>query len=131
MLYREVSSFNLNLMKIKDLVGTYTIIGSNQDASTNNYKGTLNLELENNLILAKWIIHNAQEQTGTGFFKNNILVITFSYEGEDTKTYKGVVVYKCISKYILEGFWSEEYGDPLYLGTENCFRVIDEKELLN
>ena len=119
-------------MKIEDLVGTFSIIGSNQDDSDNTYKGTLFLELDlNNRIQAKWLIHNSQEQVGTGFFKNNILVINFSYLGEDNEVFKGVVVYKCISKDILEGFWSEDYGDPLYLGKERCFRKKDENELLN
>lgn len=119
-------------MNIEDITGTYSIIGSNQDTLENTYNGFLTLEMDsNNRILAKWNIHADQEQIGFGFFKDNILVINFSYLGEDNNTYKGVVVYKCISKDILEGFWSEEYGDPLYLGTENCFRVKDEKELLN
>ncbi|MDV7187428.1 hypothetical protein R3X25_09060 [Lutibacter sp. TH_r2] len=119
-------------MQIQDLVGTYNIIGSNQDNSDINYKGKLTLELDlNNRILAKWLIHKDQEQIGSGFFKNNILVINFSYLGEDNETYKGVVVYKCLSPNILEGFWSEEFGDPLYLGEERCFRIKDEKELLN
>ncbi|RXP54528.1 hypothetical protein EC396_09100 [Lutibacter sp. HS1-25] len=119
-------------MKIKNLAGTYTIIGSNQDASDNNYKGTLTLELDtNNRISAKWLIGSNQKQVGTGFFKDNILVINFSYIGENLNTFKGVVVYRCISNDILDGFWSEEYGDPLNLGTERCFRIKDKKELLN
>ena len=44
--------------------------------------------------------------------------------------YKGVVVYKCISKDILDGFWSEKHANPLYLGKERCFR-IKENQLLN
>ncbi len=119
-------------MNIEDITGTYSIIGSNQDALENTYNGFLTLEIDsNNRILASGNIHSDQEQIGSGFFKDNILVINFSYLGEDSNTYKGVVVYKCISKDILAGFWSEEYGDPLYLGTENCFRVKNEKELLN
>ena len=66
-------------MNIKDLVGTYSIVGSNQDESDNTYKGTLSLELDSNKrILAKWIIHKDQEQTGSGFFKDNILVINLA-----------------------------------------------------
>jgi len=42
-----------------------------------------------------------------------------------------VVVYRCISSDILDGFWSEKYGDPLYMGTERCFRIKDANELLN
>lgn len=119
-------------MNIEDLVGSYTIIGSNQDDSENKYKGTLTLQLDtNNRIKAKWIIQEDQEQIGTGFFKDNILVINFSYKGENESTFKGVVVYRCISNDILDGFWSEKYGDPLYLGTERCFKIKEQKELLN
>ena len=39
------------------------------------------------------------------------------------KIYKGVVVYKCLNKDILEGFWSEEKGNPKFIGSENCFRI--------
>nr|WP_315154086.1 hypothetical protein [uncultured Flavobacterium sp.] len=44
--------------------------------------------------------------------------------------YKGVVVYRCITKVVLEVFWSEKHGDPLYLGTEHCLR-IESSEFLN
>jgi len=119
-------------MNKEDVIGSYSIIGSNQDASDNSYKGKLTLTLDSsNRIIAKWLINNEQEQIGTGFFKNNILVINFSYQGEDNNTFKGVVVYRCISTDILDGFWSEEYGDPTYLGSERCFRIKDEKKLLN
>jgi hypothetical protein len=119
-------------MTIENLVGTYKIVGSNQDATENTYKGTLNLSIDSNKrIIAKWFINNEQIQIGTGFFKNNILVINFSYQSEDNYTYKGVVVYQCISDVILDGFWSEKHGNPLYLGTERCFRITDQNELLN
>ena len=112
-------------MTIQDLIGTYSISGSNQDCSDEmTYKGILTLSLdENNRIIAKWIINTIQEQKGSGFFKDNILVINFNYKGEDKKTYKGVAVYRCITKDILEGFWSEKHGNPLYLGTEQCLRI--------
>jgi hypothetical protein len=42
-----------------------------------------------------------------------------------------VVVYRCLTKDILEGFWSEEYGDPKYLGEERCFRVTNEEVILD
>ncbi len=58
-------------------------------------------------------------------------MINFCYLGEDENTFKGVVVYRCISNDILDGFWSEEYGDPLHLGTERCFRIKNQKELVN
>ncbi|NVK08170.1 MAG: hypothetical protein HWD89_03900 [Tenacibaculum sp.] len=119
-------------MTVEDLVGTYNIIGSNQDKSENTYKGTLSLTLdENSRIIAKWIINNEQEQFGTGFFKNNILVINFNYNGDDNTIYKGVAVYSCLSKNILDGFWSEKHGNPLFIGEERCFRVQEQNELVN
>ena len=45
--------------------------------------------------------------------------------------FKGVVVYKCITKDVLDGFWSEKHGNPLYLGAERCFRVGTQKEKMN
>jgi len=111
-------------MTTEDLVGEYSIIGSNQDDSDGNYKGTLALTLdENSRIVAKWLIENEQEQFGTGFFKDNILVINFQYMGENNQNFYGTVVYRCLTKDILEGFWSEEYGNPKYLGSERCFRI--------
>ena len=118
-------------MKIEDLIGNYTIHGSNQEYDGNNYTGTLTLTLDNtNRIIAKWLINKSQVQFGIGFFKDNILVINFKYQGDEYTIYKGVVVYRCISKDILDGFWSEKYGDPFFLGEERCFR-IKEEELLN
>lgn len=118
-------------MTIQDLTGSYSILGSNQDGSDEmTYKGILTLSLdENNRIKARWIINTIQEQKGSGFFKDNILVINFSYKGEDKKTYKGVAVYRCITKDILEGFWSEKHGNPLYLGTEYCMRIATSERL--
>ncbi|SDS03249.1 hypothetical protein SAMN05216503_1757 [Polaribacter sp. KT25b] len=119
-------------MTTQDLIGNFSIIGSNQDADENTYKGTLSLTLDKNeRVIAKWVINKTQHQFGSGFFKNNILVINFNYKGFENKTYKGVVVYKCINKNILEGFWSEELGNPTYLGSENCFRITDKNPLLN
>jgi len=119
-------------MKIEDLVGTFSIIGSNQDQEAHTYKGILQLSLDtDNRIVAKWTINDNQEQTGNGFFKDNILVIHFKYIGFKDIIYKGTVVYKCLNNDILEGFWSEEYGDPQFLGSENCFRIKDHKELPN
>lgn len=113
-------------MTIEDLVGKFQITGSNQDAEDHTYKGTLSLSLDHNKrIKAQWFINNEQVQTGSGFFRDNILVINFKYQGEGNKTFKGVVVYRCISKDLLDGFWSEKHGDPLYLGTERCFRISD------
>ncbi|WP_194767128.1 hypothetical protein [Tamlana sp. I1] len=119
-------------MTIQDLVGEYSIIGSNQNEDQNTYKGTLHLTLDQNeRIKAKWIINNNQIQLGNGFFKDNILVINFHYLGENDAIFKGVVVYKCLSKNVLEGFWSEEQGDPEFLGTEQCFRTNTQNEFLN
>ncbi|WP_397362968.1 hypothetical protein [Olleya sp. R77988] len=119
-------------MQLTQLPGTYNIKGSNQNEEAITYKGTLDLTLdENNRVIAKWLINNTQEQLGTGFFKDNILVINFNYKGDDDLIFKGVVVYKCITKDILEGFWSEKHGNPLYLGEERCFRVGTRTEVLN
>ncbi|XMO86385.1 hypothetical protein AAFN75_16480 [Algibacter sp. AS12] len=118
-------------MMLKDLVGHYTVVGSNQDGDLNNYKGLLSLVLdENNRIKAKWLINKNQEQFGTGFFKDNILVINFNYKMHH-KIFKGVAVYKCISKDLLEGFWSEKHGDPNFIGEEQCFRINKLKEVIN
>lgn len=117
---------------VTDLVGNYAIIGSNQDDTDTTYKGILTLTLDiNNQIIAKWVINRTQEQFGIGFFKDNILAINFNYKGEDLNTYKGTVIYRCISNDILDGFWSEEYGNPNYLGIERCYRIKKETTLLN
>jgi hypothetical protein len=114
-------------MNIEDLVGQFQILGSNQDEAEKTYKGTLDLNLDaNNRIVAKWMIHKSQEQFGTGFFKDNILVINFNYQGDENTIYKGVAVYRFISKDVLDGFWSEKYGNPLFLGEERCFRVTKD-----
>lgn len=119
-------------MTLQDLPGRYTVIGSNQDAAETPYKGTLTLVLDaTNRIKAQWHIQNEQYQLGTGFFKDNVLVINFNYIGENKAVFKGVVVYKCLSKDILDGFWSEKHGNPAYLGAERCFRVTDRKEVVN
>ena len=118
-------------MNIEDLVGRFQILGSNQDETKNTYKGSLQLTLdEHHRISAKWMINKSQQQFGSGFFKDNILVINFQYQGDENNIYKGVVVYRCISKDILDGFWSEEYGNPLHLGAERCFR-LQENQILN
>lgn len=113
-------------MTIEDLVGKFQIIGSNQDAEDLTYKGILSLSLDRNKrIKAKWLINNEQVQTGNGFFRDNILVINFKYLGEENHFFKGVVVYRCISKDLLDGFWSEKHGNPLFLGTERAFRITE------
>lgn len=119
-------------MKIQDLVGEYSILGSNQEyGEAVTYKGKLILSLNaHNRMVAQWIIGKDQIQTGEGFFKDNILVINFKYQVDEDTFYKGVVVYRCINKDILEGFWSEKHGDPLYLGSERAVR-INSTMLLN
>ncbi|TPG33951.1 hypothetical protein [Flavobacterium pectinovorum] len=118
-------------MIIQDLIGNYSISGSNQDESHEiTYKGILNLSLDNNnRIIAHWLINDSQEQKGRGFFKDNILVINFNYKGENNKTFKGVAVYRCITKDVLDGFWSEKHGNQLYLGTEHCLRMESTERL--
>lgn len=112
-------------MKVQDLIGKYNIQGSNQEQTNQvTYSGVLDLSLdENNRIVAHWLIGKDQEQFGYGFFKDNILVVNFYYKDDMGVKMKGVVVYRCITKDILEGFWSEKHGNPLYLGTEQCLRI--------
>lgn len=117
-------------MTIQDLVGRYAVEGRNQEERGEPYHGILTLNLgENNRITAQWIIGN-HIQHGIGFFKDEILVINFNYEGDDHLIYKGVAVYRCINKDTLDGFWSEKHGNPLYLGSESCLR-IPSAEFLN
>jgi len=117
-------------MTIQDLIGDYFIEGTNQDETNDTYHGILTLSLdENNRIIAQWVIGDAV-QNGIGFYKDQILVINFNYETGENKIYKGVAVYRCINKDILDGFWSEKHGNPLYLGTEFCSR-IKKGELLD
>ena len=117
-------------MIIEDLVGSYTVEGSNQDENGIAYHGILSLNLdENNRMVARWNIGD-HIQNGNGFFKDQILVINFNYEGADEQLYKGVAVYRCLSKDVLNGFWSEKHGNPLYLGSEYCVRIL-ASEFLN
>lgn len=117
-------------MTIKDILGSFKIIGNNQNNTEETYKGTLTLTLDDDKrIIAKWLINKSQEQFGVGFFKNNILIINFNYQGDQNTVYYGTVVYQCLTKDILEGFWSEEFGNPKFLGSENCFRIDTESFL--
>tara|TARA_R110000868_G_scaffold4211_13_gene26739 strand:- start:146793 stop:147161 length:369 start_codon:yes stop_codon:yes gene_type:complete len=104
------------------LEGTYQIIGYNQDKEQSGYTGYLRLIVTSeHCVDAIWTISGVQTQTGKGFIKNDILVVNFAYEGElkkSPKIFKGVVVYKFINDSILDGFWSEKYGDDDYLGFE-------------
>ena len=76
-----------------------------------------------NKISASWTIGQNQSQNGVGFFKDDILVINFKYLGEENKEFKGVVVYRCLNRNLLKGFWSEKYGDQNALGIEIGKRV--------
>lgn len=110
-------------MTIENLVGNYAVEGSNQDENGIAYHGILTLSLDNNnRIVAKWTIGD-HIQNGTGFFKDDILVINFNYEGDEGQLYKGVAVYRFINTNTLDGFWSEKHGNPLYLGSEYCVRI--------
>ncbi|CAD7813585.1 hypothetical protein CHRY9390_02678 [Chryseobacterium aquaeductus] len=118
-------------MTVQDVVGSYSIQGSNQEETDHiSYHGILTLSLdENNRIIAQWMIGD-HEQSGTDFFKDDLLVINFQYEGDDENIYKGTAVYRCLTTDILEGFWSEKNGDPRYLGSEYGAR-INTTEFLN
>ncbi len=110
-------------MTVNDLAGNYSIQGTNQEENSSIYHGFLTLRVaENGRIVAEWIIGD-HIQHGTGFYKDQILIINFSYEGDGDKIYKGVAVYRCLSQDILDGFWSEKHGDPLYLGSEHAVRI--------
>jgi hypothetical protein len=55
-----------------------------------------------------------------------------SNQGDEDIAYKGTVIYKCITKDLLDGFWSGNNGNPLYLGEERCYKVESEQlELMN
>ncbi len=117
-------------MTAQELAGHYSIEGSNQEMGGGTYHGFLTLSLDSNArILARWII-GEHTQEGYGFFKDDILVINFRYEGDEGKIYKGVAVYRCLNANILDGFWSEKHGDPRFLGREYCVK-IQAMEFLN
>lgn len=111
-------------MEIEELIGRYAIKGKNQDLDQTAYKGILELTLDvNNKIIAHWSISENQTQKGIGFFKDDILVINFNYQGEASQIFKGVVVYRYLNRNVLKGFWSEKYGDQSTLGEENGVRI--------
>ncbi|SMC53061.1 hypothetical protein SAMN05660703_1619 [Cellulophaga tyrosinoxydans] len=116
-------------MAIKNIQGTYQIKGYNQDEEQSGYSGFLKLMTTGkNRVNAIWTIGGEQTQTGRGFYKDDILVINFAYLGElrnRPKTFKGVVVYKLINENILEGFWSEKFGDDNFLGFEEARKMTN------
>ena len=119
-------------MTIEELVGNYVVNGCNQDEEQTAYKGVLQLSLDvYRRVVAQWTISGDQSQQGIGFFKDNILVINFNYLNDDGALFKGVVVYKCLSKDILEGHWTEEMGDPNFLGFEQLLRTSKILESVN
>ncbi|MDG2432929.1 hypothetical protein [Flavobacterium sp.] len=57
-------------MNINDILGRFSILGSNQDNEGNSYSRTLTLTVDhNNRINAKWTIGFDQTQHGTGFLE--------------------------------------------------------------
>lgn len=119
-------------MTIEKLTGSFAITGVNQDIEKSTYKGVVNFSLnENNQVIAKWVINNEDEQFGVGFFKNNLLVINFYYENDLGERFTGTVSYKCITEDYFVGIWSEEEGNPNYIGEEQCFRIQSNDKLLN
>jgi len=116
-------------MTVQDIVGRYAILGNNQDAIGSAYNGFLTLSLDAyQKIIAEWTINHDQQQSGTGFFRDNLLVVNFKYTGENAKIFKGTVVYKFFDKETFEGFWSEKHADQQFLGLERGAKI--NKELL-
>lgn len=117
----------MKVMEAREIVGQYFIKGKNQSAEIDfTYEGILTLTLdEHERFVAHWLIGD-QEQHATGFFKDDILLLNFSYVGDDDLIYKGVAVYRCLDAHTLNGFWSEKYGDPNYLGEELCTRLLGD-----
>ena len=106
-------------MTVQDIVGRYAILGNNQDKLGTEYHGVLTLSLDaHQKIIAAWTINHDQQQFGTGFFKDNLLVVNFKYRGEDATIYTGTVVYKFCDKETFEDFWSEKHADQQFLGLE-------------
>lgn len=115
--------------ELNEFLGTYKILGSNQDAAASNYHGTLKLSSENNeIVTAQWMIGTSQKHEGIGILEDEHLLIKFQYEGDDKTIYHGVVEYHLLENGILEGFWTEEYGDNRFLGTEQCFKLNSAKD---
>ena len=119
------------------ILGKYKVQGQNQDESQTSYSGQLDIKINSEgQLKAVWIIGKSQLQFGTGFMSNNILVFNFCYEGEGEhlgQQFKGVVVYKILPSGNLDGFWSEEHGDSMFLGQEFAQKMteIDSSFSLN
>lgn len=114
---------------LDDFLGTYKILGSNQDEEASNYQGILELSsIDDEIVEARWTIGTSQKHMGIGLLENSRLVIKFRYLGDDGINYHGVVEYHLVENGILEGFWTEEYGDNRFLGTEQCFKIKTESK---
>jgi hypothetical protein len=117
-------------MNITDLIGNYSIEGSNQNKEETHYSGMLTLSfLSETRLDAVWKITPDQMQYGIGFFKNDTLVVNFYYVGDDKSIYHGVISYHCNSNGVLNGVWSEEMGNPDCVGVEKAIKI--QTEFLN
>ena len=114
---------------LNDFLGTYKILGSNQDKEASNYQGFLTLSSKDKEIVeAQWTIGTSQKHMGIGFIEDEKLLVKFQYEGDDHVMFHGVVEYHLLENGILEGIWTEEYGDNRFLGTEQCFKLNTKSE---
>ena len=114
---------------LNEFLGTFKILGSNQDAAASNYQGILKLSSDDNeIVRAQWMIGTSQKHKGIGFLEEDRLLIKFQYAGYDDRMYHGVVEYHLLEKGILAGFWTEDYGDNHFVGTEQCFKLTSNTE---
>lgn len=112
------------MTSVEQFIGTYKILGSNQDEEASNYQGILRLNShDGEIIEGEWTIAADQKQYGIGLIEDSRLVLKFHYMGDDGNQYQGIVEYHIVSDGILEGFWTEEFGDNRFLGTEQCFKM--------
>ncbi len=116
-------------IELNIILGKYKIKGQNQDETHSSYSGQLDIKINSEgRLKAVWIIGKSQLQFGTGFMNNNILVFNFYYEGEGEhigQQFKGVVVYNILPNGNLDGFWSEEQGDSMFIGKEFAQKVLE------
>jgi hypothetical protein len=84
-------------MNSKDILGHFSISGSNQNGEIAIMEHSLAFD-QNKRIMARWIINMTKFNKGTGFLEIIFLVINFNYEGEGQIIFKGVVVYRCITR---------------------------------
>lgn len=111
-------------MKISEIVGSYILEGTNQDAGSTKYEGSLDLSVESDGTLkAVWLIGSNQMLFGEGSIENEVLIIDFQYLGASDELFNGIVAYKLESKNTLHGVWTEEAGDSKYVGIEKAYMV--------